>query len=94
VALELVEGNVGQVVLGRTLDRTPIIMLIADSNIRIIQASTGEIIRTLTINPNPDGGPGKFPMSRNMTPVGEGGLDDVFVGPVPRRPLRGGVGME
>jgi len=60
VALELVEGNVGQVVLGRTLDRTPITMLIADSNIRIIHASTGEIIRTLTINPNPDGGPGSF----------------------------------
>ena len=51
--------------LGRTLDGTRIIMLIHDLNIRVIHATTGEIIRTLTIDPNrryhgtgqPPGGP-------------------------------------
>jgi hypothetical protein len=37
--------------LGRTLDGTRIILLIADPDIRVIHASTGEIIPALTINP-------------------------------------------
>jgi transposase InsO family protein len=47
-----INGQLHHIALGRTLDRTPIIMLIAGYNIRIIHAATGEIIRTLTINPN------------------------------------------
>ena len=51
--------------LGRTLDGTRVIMLIDGYNTRIIHAATGEIIRTLTINPErryhgtgrPTGGP-------------------------------------
>jgi hypothetical protein len=51
--------------LGRTLDGTRVIMLINHLDIRVIHATTGEIIRTLTINPQrryhgtgrPTGGP-------------------------------------
>lgn len=51
--------------LGRTLDGTRVIMLIDDLNIRVIHHHTGEIIRTLTIDPErryhgtgtPPGGP-------------------------------------
>jgi hypothetical protein len=38
--------------LGRTLDGTRIILLIDDLDIRVIHAATGEIIRTLTLDPN------------------------------------------
>ena len=51
--------------LGRTLDGTPVILLIHGDNVRVIHAATGEIIRDLTINPErryhgtgkPPGGP-------------------------------------
>jgi hypothetical protein len=51
--------------LGRTLDGTRVILLIADLDIRVIHATTGEIIRALTIDPQrryhgtgkPTGGP-------------------------------------
>ena len=53
------------IALGRNLDGTPIIALINGYDIRIIHATTGEIIRTLTIDPErryhgtgkPPGGP-------------------------------------
>jgi hypothetical protein len=51
--------------LGRTLDGTRVITLINGYDIRVIHAITGEIIRTLTIDPEhryhgtgkPGGGP-------------------------------------
>jgi hypothetical protein len=60
-----IDGNLHHIGLGRTLDRTPIVMLITGYDIRVIHAATGEIIRTLTINPDrryhgtgaPRGGP-------------------------------------
>jgi hypothetical protein len=60
--------------VGRTLDGTPVLLLINGYDIRIIQAATGEIIRTLTSNPNkryhgtgrPPGGP-KGPRKTNRT---------------------------
>ena len=60
-----VDGHMHHIGLGRTLDGTRIIMLIAGYDIRVIHHTTGEIIRTLTINPNrryhgtgrPPGGP-------------------------------------
>ena len=45
-------GDRGYIGLGRTLDGTPIRMLITGYDIRIIHAATGEIIRTLIINPH------------------------------------------
>jgi transposase InsO family protein len=60
-----INGNLHHIGLGRPLDGTPIVALIHDHDIRIIHATTGEIIRTLTIDPNrryhgtgaPKGGP-------------------------------------
>lgn len=58
-------GQLHHIGLGRTLDRTRVLMLIDDLHVRVIHAATGEIIRTLTIDPNrryhgtgkPTGGP-------------------------------------
>jgi len=60
-----VDGNMHHIGLGRTLDGTRIVLLIHGYDIRVIHAATGEIIRTLTINPErryhgtgqPTGGP-------------------------------------
>jgi transposase InsO family protein len=60
-----IAGNMHHIGLGRTLDGTRVILLIADLDVRVINATTGEIIRTLTINPQrryhgtgrPPGGP-------------------------------------
>jgi transposase InsO family protein len=46
-----INGQLHHIGLGRTLDRTPIIMLIAGHDVRVIHATTGEIIRHLTIDP-------------------------------------------
>ena len=46
-----IDGHLHHIGLGRTLDGTRIIMLIDGYDVRIIHAATGEIIRTLTINP-------------------------------------------
>ena len=60
-----VNGEMHHIGLGRTLDGTRVILLINGYDIRVIHATTGEIIRTLTINPErrfhgtgkPTGGP-------------------------------------
>ena len=60
-----VDGHMHHIGVGRTLDGTRVLLLINGYDIRIIHATTGEIIRTLTINPqhryhgtgNPTGGP-------------------------------------
>jgi transposase InsO family protein len=46
-----VNGQLHHIGVGRTLDRTPIILLIHDCDVRIIHAATGEILRIATINP-------------------------------------------
>ncbi len=60
-----VDGHMHHIALGRTLDGTRVILLINGYNTRVINATTGEIIRTLTIDPTkryhgtgrPSGGP-------------------------------------
>ena len=60
-----INGDLHHIGIGRTLNRTRVILLIHGHDIRIIHATTGEIIRTLTINPEhryhgtgaPTGGP-------------------------------------
>ena len=47
-----IDGNLHHIGLGRGLHGTPVIMLIDDLDVRVIHATTGEIIRVLTINPN------------------------------------------
>ncbi len=46
-----VDGHMHHIGVGRTLDGTRVLLLIHGYDIRIIHATTGEIIRTLTINP-------------------------------------------
>jgi transposase InsO family protein len=60
-----IHGEMHHIGLGRHLHGTPIIMLIDDLNVRLIHATTGEILRQLTIDPTrryhrtgqPTGGP-------------------------------------
>jgi transposase InsO family protein len=69
-------GNLHHIGLGRTLDRTPVLMLIDDLDVRVIHATTGEIIRTLTIDTNhryhgtgnPTGGPKGPRKTKNPNP--------------------------
>jgi transposase InsO family protein len=69
-----VDGHMHHIGLGRTLDGTRIILLIHGYDIRVIHAATGEIIRSLTIDPErryhatgrPPGGP-KGPRKTNRT---------------------------
>ena len=49
-----VNGRLHHIGIGRTHKRTHVIMLIQDLNIRIIHATTGEILRTLTLDPDRD----------------------------------------
>jgi hypothetical protein len=59
------DGHLHHIGLGRRLTGTRVILLIADLNVRIIDAATGELLRHLTLNPNrryhgtgaPPGGP-------------------------------------
>ena len=44
-------GRLHHIGIGRTHARTPIAMLIADLDIRIVHAATGEILRHLTLDP-------------------------------------------
>ena len=63
-----IAGQLHHIGLGRTLDGTRIIMLINDLDVRIIHATTGEIIRTLTIDPNRRyHGTGKPPAAQTTT---------------------------
>ena len=69
-----VNGHMHHIGLGRTLDGTRIILLIHGYDVRVIHAATGEIIRSLTIDPErryhgtggPPGGP-KGPRKTNRT---------------------------
>jgi hypothetical protein len=45
-------GRMHHIGLGRHLAGTPVILLIADLDIRVIHADTGELLRALTLDPN------------------------------------------
>jgi transposase InsO family protein len=49
-----VNGRLHHIGMGRTLARTPVLKLVQDLNVRIIDAATGELLRELTIDPNRD----------------------------------------
>lgn len=49
-----VNGKLHHIGIGRTHARTPVIMLIQDLKIRIIAATTGEILRELILDPTKD----------------------------------------
>ncbi len=52
-------GKLHHIGIGRTHARTPVIMLIQDLDIHIINATTGEILRTLILDPTKDYQPQK-----------------------------------
>jgi hypothetical protein len=62
-----IDGHLHQIGVGRTLEGTRIILLIDGYDVRVLHAATGEIIRTLTIDPQrryhgtgkPVGGPSR-----------------------------------
>jgi hypothetical protein len=47
-------GRLHHIGVGRAHTRTPVLMLISGLNIRIIHATTGELIRELMLNPAVD----------------------------------------
>ncbi len=47
-----IDGNLHHIGIGHPLNGTPIVMLIHGYNVRVIHATTGEIIRKLTIDPD------------------------------------------
>jgi transposase InsO family protein len=49
-----VNGRLHHIGMGRTLARTPVLKLVHDLDVRIIDAATGELLRELTIDPNRD----------------------------------------
>src|SRR5690606_17715333 len=46
-----INGQLHHLAVGRTFDGAPVVLLIDHLDVRIIHAATGEIIRTLTIDP-------------------------------------------
>jgi hypothetical protein len=49
-----VHGQLRHIGVGRTHNRTHVILLVQDLEVRIINAITGELLRELTINTNKD----------------------------------------
>ena len=49
-----VNGRLHHIGIGRTHARTPVLMLVQDLDVRVINAATGELLRQLTINPARD----------------------------------------
>ena len=47
-------GRLHHIGLGRTHARTHVLLLVHDLNIRVINATTGELLRELTLNPDKD----------------------------------------
>ena len=46
-----IDGRMIHIGVGRTLAGTPVLLLILDLEVRVVHAATGELIRTLTIDP-------------------------------------------
>jgi len=49
-----VNGRLHHIGVGRTHARTPVILLIQDLHVRVVNAATGELLRELTIDPRRD----------------------------------------
>jgi hypothetical protein len=65
-----VNGRLHHIGMGRTLARTPVIMLVHDLDVHVVHAATGELLRELTIDPERDyqpTGKTRYPRKR-MTP--------------------------
>lgn len=67
-------GRLHHIGVGRTHSRQPVVMLIADLDIRVIHATTGEILRALTLDPTRDyqptgRPPGPAPKAKQTEPL-------------------------
>lgn len=65
-----VNGRLHHIGIGRTHARTPVILLVHDLHVRVVAATTGELLRELTIDPRRDyqplgRPPGPTPRKRN-----------------------------
>lgn len=49
-----VGGRLHHIGLGRTLARTPVVVLVHDLEVRVVHAATGELMRSLVIDPTKD----------------------------------------
>jgi transposase InsO family protein len=49
-----VNGRLHHIGVGRTHARTPVLLLVQDLNVRIVNAATGELLRELTLDPTRD----------------------------------------
>ena len=49
-----VNGRLHHIGMGRTLARTPVLLLVQDLHVRVVHAATGELLRELTIDPRRD----------------------------------------
>jgi transposase InsO family protein len=58
------DGRLHHIGIGRTHARTPVIMLIANLDIRVVHAATGELLRALTLDPTRDYQPTGKPRSQ------------------------------
>jgi transposase InsO family protein len=56
-----VNGQLHHIGIGRTHARTPVILLVHDLHVRIVEAATGELLRELTIDPRRDYQPTNAP---------------------------------
>ncbi|MGW1346596.1 IS481 family transposase [Kribbella sp. NPDC002412] len=54
-------GRLHHIGLGRTLARTPVLLLIQDLHIRVVDAATGELLRELVLDPTKDYQPRGLP---------------------------------
>jgi transposase InsO family protein len=61
-------GRLHHIGVGRTYARTPVILLIHDLDVRIVDATTGELLRDLTIDPRRDYQPTKRPPGPDRRP--------------------------
>jgi Integrase core domain len=62
-----VHGRLHHIGIGRTHARTRVILLIQDLHVRVIHATTGELLRELTLDPAKDYQPTGQPRRRNHT---------------------------
>ena len=60
-------GRLHHIGIGRTHAGTCVILLIADLEIRVVNALTGELLRELTLNPNRDYQPTGVPKGPTRT---------------------------
>ena len=49
-----VNGRLHHIGIGRTHARTPVLLLVHDLHVRVVDAATGELLRELTIDPSRD----------------------------------------